>query len=225
MAKVIVRDLNDIHFATVKAVFDEVAEDCSILVVSSEEVSSTEYTLTLTIDTDLVASITLPTTNTYFGTRSVTFNGNSITSTSSGSSVNGTKLIIAYTDDFFVGWLRYPGTTINSILLVVYEKVAGERLALGYTGSSLPAMETLYDMDKLVVKRQIFSSGYTSPAGYIDYMDKTSLYRNGSGNRVGLDDNFLYILPYTSLAFNIITIDNKDYYALTNQFLIPIDDE
>lgn len=226
MAKVIVRDLADFRYTTIKAIADEVAEDYPALEVSSGASDTDYHTLILTIDTDLVASISLPITSTYFGARSVTFNGNSLVSSNSGSSTNGAKLIIAYTDDFFLFWLKYAGTAYNTILFALYEKIEGERLATGYAGSSLPELTPLYDMNKVQVLRQAFSgSGYISPAGYIDYMDKTSLYRNGSYNRVGLDDNFLYVLSNISLIFNIITIDNKDYYALTNRFLIPIDSE
>ena len=219
MAKLVIRALQNFNFAMVKAVFDEVAQDCPLLVVSSEEVSSMEYKLILTIDTDLVAKITLYTNSSSIGTKLVTFNGNSLMSVSTGYGVSNPKLVIAYTDSFFL-FLILSGNSPQ--VYVLYEKLANEKFAYASDGGFY---FDLYDTSKTKLTRRLMSATYTTDQGYIDYMDKTLITRS-SGTRLSeFDSNFVYVMNSVNIQFSIITMDNKDYYALTNQFLIPIDSE
>ena len=222
MAKVIIRDLLDnVYFATVKAVFDEVAEDCPILSVSDDS----NCKLTLTIDTDLVANMQLSESTSSIGARNATFNGTVLNSTTGTSTVSSVRLLIAYTDTFFLVWIKQYYSNYN-FFQVLYEKLSDEKFASAYMGSSTSSMNvsTLYNIDNKSFNRWTFNSGYALPTGYVDYMDSTILANGVS--RIPIDTNFIYALsPANFTANTIITIDNKDYLAINAQFLIPIDDE
>ena len=215
MAKVITRALPNFYYATVKAVFDEVAEDCSLL-----EVSNNGFDLILTIDTDLVATVRLSEAASTYGLRTVYFNGNSLMNTSSGAGVGNPKVVIAYTDSFFM-FLLLGGTSV--LMWVNYEKLVNEKFA---NASSSILLDTLYDTSKVQLTRRLISgTPYSMDQGYIDYMDKTPIIRN-SGTRLSeFDSNYIYVANSVNFQYSIITMDNKDYYAITNQYLIPIDPE
>lgn len=222
MAKLVIRDLTDVRFATVKAVFDEVAEDCSILSVSDDD----NYKLILTVDTDLVISMQLAEATNSFGARSVVFNGNTLVTNSGTSNPSSVRLIIAYTDTFFLVWIKFYSSTTN-ILFSFYEKLGSEKFAYGTTSTSLPGVSNLYNMDYKQYNRMTYNSGfsYALPTNYIDYEDSTVLVYNGV-RAPEFDTNFIYVISLISIApTTTITIGNKDYYAITSQYLIPIDDE
>lgn len=223
MAKLVIRDLTDIRFATVKAVFDEIAEDCSLLSVSDDG----NYKLILTVDTDLVISMQLAGGTATFSSRSVVFNGNTLNSSTSSVTWGSIRIVIAYTDTFFFVWIKQFSGNSN-ILYSFYEKLGNEKFAYGYVSSSSTSVTTVYDMDnKTYYRAAITNYSYSLPINYIDYMDSTILVGSSGGYRASeFDNNFLYIISQVSgLTYNIVTIDNKDYYALNNQYLIPIDPE
>lgn len=217
MAKMVVKTLARNTYANLRPLFDEIAEDCSILSVSNDGT-----TLILTIDTDLVVNLAEPTNTSYYmGARSATFNGNSIYNTT--SQVAGsypTRHIIMYNDEFFF-WLALGSTGLTSSnLCICYEKLEGNKYAGGSTNINIVDLK---DIDNVSVARvPSFSGSLAQPQlGYIDLIGGTLLTLGGV--RVAKDTNVMLCLKAPVLE--IVTINGKDYYAPTSNFLIPIDDE
>ena len=217
MAKLITKTIQDNAYSTIRPFFDEVAEECSLLSVSNDGT-----TLILTIDTDLVISLgqyaTSTSTPSFLGSCSITFGSRSLWSKSSVSTGYNPQYIVIYNDSLFF-FLIKPGSNDNSIIVALYENLNNSKYANG--GVGLPSDNGIYDLVGTANFRYP-GLGYV-PQGnnYIDYIDITMIVNNGV--RYATDTN---IIACTTVPFfKIITINNQDYFSITNKLLVPIDAE
>ena len=216
MAKLISTTLPDVNLSTIKPIFDEVAEDCSLLSVSADVENNT---LTLTIDTDLVVTLVPNSAGTSFASGTTIYFYNNSFFSSSVSLGNNCPLRIVYSESFF--FFMFKGASKS--LLGVLEHFENHKFAKG--GSSSPdAFLDLVDKNYSQIKRYPQFNFVSYEPDTIDYVSGTFLVTTNNPY-TRLATSTVYAITSMGMFDKILTINNKDYYLISNNSLIPIDSE
>ena len=116
--KFISKTLPDVFLSTLKTEFDAIAEDCSLLNVSV----SGEYTLILTIDTDLVVTLACTNSSTFGSATSIAFNGTVLYTKSCAVGYNPVIRVLDSESFFFLPSWHLPFFLFSALIGYFYQK-------------------------------------------------------------------------------------------------------
>ena len=216
MAKFVAKILPDISINNVKPIFDEIAEDCSLLEVNVDGAN----TLILTLDTDLVVTFTTQSTTTVSTASSIIFNGNTLAGARSLSLGTNCPLRILYSESFF-----FCSFAVNTGFWWVFEKYEGNKFANGLISYSVGDHLPLKTLDNKELTRYPQLPYTKTGTNNLDFVEETVLTTPSPRYDVVYDTNVIECSYLGNIIGKIITMNNKDYYAVTNYVLIPIDSE
>ena len=212
--KFISKTLPDVFLSTLKTEFDAIAEDCSLLNVSV----SGEYTLILTIDTDLVVTLACTNSSTFGSATSIAFNGTVLYTKSCAVGYNPVIRVL-YSESFFFCYIK----GVSYSMWWVFEKLEGDKFANCSINNEIGNNFDMKTMSNTTLSRVPLLNYSSSMIDTLDYVENTVLV-SSTYKDVAHDAN-VYACSNLGFSDKVLTMNNRDYYILTQYRIVPIDSE